>query len=132
MKSTMIPTLPHEGRAPASPDASVTFRQPAYDCREHRDGMKLTVYVPGVDGHGIEIEGRGADLTVIARKPHVWRVNFNALHLEAAQRDYRLKLRLGTDFDFARMSAEITGGVLSITLPKRVREHPGQTLRRVA
>jgi len=132
MKSTMIPTLPHEGPAVASTDASVTFRQPAYDCQEHRDGMKLTVYVPGVDGHGIEIEGRGADLTVVARKAQVLRVNFNALHLEAAQRDYRLKLRLGIDFDFARMSAEITGGVLSITLPKRVREHSGRSWRRVA
>lgn len=132
MKSTMIPTLPHEGRVPVLPDTSATFRQPAYDCQEHRDGMKLTVYVPGVDGHGIEIEGRGADLTVVARKAHLLRVNFNALHLEAAQRDYRLKLRLGTDFDFARMSAEITGGVLSITLPKRARELPVRSLRRVA
>lgn len=132
MKSTMIPTLPHEGRGLAFADATETFRQPAYDCQEHRDGMKLTVYVPGVDGHGVEIEGRGADLTVTARRVHVLRVNFNALHLEAAQRDYRLKLRLGTGFDFARMSAEITGGILTVTLPKRAPAHAGAALRRVA
>ncbi len=132
MKSTMIPTLPHEGSGPALAETSPTFRQPAYDCQEHRDGMKLTVYVPGVDGHSVDIEGSGADLTVTARKAHVLRVNFSALHLESAQRDYRLKLRLGSGFDFARMSAELTGGVLTITVPKRARLLPAGTLRRVA
>ena len=92
--------------------------------------MKLVVYVPGVDASGVEIEGRGADLTVTARKAHFVRVNFNALHLEAAQRDYRLRLRLGTDFNYAAMEAEIAHGVLTITLPKRSTNAGG--LRRVA
>ena len=81
--------------------------------------MKLTVYVPGVEAAGIEIEARGADLTVTARKTRVVRVNWQALHLEGAQRDYRLKLRLGTAFDYAAMDAEIRHGILTITLPKR-------------
>src|SRR3954451_12610083 len=93
--------------SPASIDA---FRQPAYDCKEHADVMKLTVYVPGVDASGVEIEGRGADLTVTARKARFVRVNFAALHIEGAQRDYRLRLRLGTGFDYAAMQAEITQG----------------------
>ena len=112
--------------APASTDA---FRQPAYDCQEHGDGMRLVVYVPGVAAHGVEIEGRGADLTVTARKARFVRVNFPALHLEGAQRDYRLRLRLGTDFDYAAMAAEIAGGVLTVTLPKRNR---AATLSRLA
>ena len=102
--------------ARASVDA---FRQPAYDCQEHADAMKLVVYVPGVDASGVEIEGRGADLTVTAKKARFVRVNFEALHLEGAQRDYRLRLRLGTGFDYAAMEAEIAHGVLTITLPKR-------------
>jgi HSP20 family molecular chaperone IbpA len=81
--------------------------------------MKLIVYVPGVDASGVEIEGRGADLTVTAKKARFVRVNFNALHLEGAQRDYRLRLRLGAGFDYASMQAEIAHGVLTITLPKR-------------
>jgi HSP20 family molecular chaperone IbpA len=117
---TIISPLPNRTRStgtePASPDA---FRQPNYDCQEHRDAMKLTVYVPGVDAVGVDIEGRGADLTITARKAHLVRVNWQALHLESAQRDYRLKLRLGTGFDYAAMDAEIRHGVLTITLPKR-------------
>ena len=104
--------------APASTDAC---REPAYDCQDHGDVMKLVVYVPGVAASGVEIEGRGADLTVTARKAHFVRVNFSALHLEGAQRDYRLRLRLGTDFDYANMVAEIASGVLTVTLPKRSR-----------
>ena len=40
--------------------------------------------------------------------------------LESAQRDYFLRLRLGTGFDYPAMQAEIHDGVLTITLPKRV------------
>ena len=112
-----VPTLRRKKAAAfASTDA---FREPAYDCQDHGDGMRLVVYVPGVAASGVEIEGRGADLTVTARKARFVRVNFPALHLEGAQRDYRLRLRLGTDFDYAAMAAEIAGGVLTVTVPKR-------------
>ena len=118
-----------KARAYASPEA---FRQPAYDCQEHADVMKLTVFVPGVDASGVEIEGRGADLTVTARKARFVRVNFTALNLESAQRDYRLRLRLGTGFDYPAMHAEIANGVLTIVLPKRVRDADISRLRKVA
>ena len=118
--NTTIDTLPTNRRSKAPASASSdAFRQPAYDCQEHGDSMKLVVYVPGVDASGVEIEGRGADLTVTAKKARFVRVNFNALHLEGAQRDYRLRLRLGSGFDYAAMQAEIAHGVLTITLPKR-------------
>ena len=117
---TIINSVPTNSRSKAPARASLdVFRQPAYDCQEHADAMKLVVYVPGVDASGVEIEGRGADLTVTAKKARFVRVNFNALHLEGAQRDYRLRLRLGTGFDYAAMEAEIAQGILTITLPKR-------------
>ncbi len=130
MKSN-IPTLSPARRTlgleAASPDA---FRQPNYDCKEQRDAMKLTVYVPGVEAAGVEIEARGADLTITARKSHFVRVNWQALHLETAQRDYQLRLRLGNGFDYASTQAEIRQGVLTVTLPKRAPETA--RLRRVA
>ena len=117
---TIINSVPTNSRSKVSARAAhVAFRQPAYDCQELPDAMKLIVYVPGVDASAVEIEGRGADLTVTAKKARFVRVNFSALHLEPAQRDYRLRLRLGTGFDFAAMEAEIAHGVLTITLPKR-------------
>lgn len=129
---TIIQSLTANSRSTVSAGASsAAFRQPAYDCQEHDDAMKLVVYVPGVDAAGVEIEARGADLTVTAKKRHFVRVNFEALHLESAQRDYRLRLRLGSGFDYASMQAEMSHGVLTVTLPKRAPEALPH-LRRVA
>lgn len=122
MNSTITTTLPTNSRKAAALASLDVYREPAYDCQEHADTMKLVVYVPGVAASGVEIEGRGADLTVTARKARFVRVNFTALHLESAQRDYRLRLRLGTGFDYAAMGAEIAHGVLTVTLPKRATE----------
>lgn len=110
------------------------FRHPHYDCTELDDAVKLTVYVPGVDASGVEITTQGPDLTVTARKAHFVRVNWQALHLENAQRDYQLKLRLGRGLAYEQLHAEIHDGVLTIALPKRATDAvPGPLrARRVA
>jgi HSP20 family protein len=119
---TIIPSTSSASRSRKSVGSSAVagpFRRPHYDCLDQADAVKLTVYVPGVDAAGVEIASRGPDLTVTARKAHFVRVNFNALHLENAQRDYQLRLRLGHGLDYANLQAEIAGGVLSINLPKK-------------
>jgi HSP20 family molecular chaperone IbpA len=58
-------------------------------------------------------------LVVIGRKSHVVRVNFAAAHLEHAQLDYELRLRLGRDLDYSALTAELSDGVLSLNIPKR-------------
>ena len=121
MNSTLLSPRTTAARPTRTSKSSVVFREPAYECRETDQGLRLTVYIPGVDAAGVEIEGHGADLTVHARKPHLVRVNFEALNLEGVQRDYLLRLRLGHGFDFGAMEAEITRGVLTVNLPKRAR-----------
>jgi HSP20 family molecular chaperone IbpA len=117
---TIIPPIRSNSRnRPANPASLAGFRTPAYDCSEQADAVKLVVYVPGVDAAGVEIEARGADLVITARKAHFVRVNWTGLHLEAAQRDYRLRLRLGGAFDYEAAQAEIHDGVLTLALPKR-------------
>ena len=111
-------------RAPAShlPGA---FRQPHFECEEMTHALKLTIYAPGVEASGVEIRYRGSDLVVTARKSHVVRVNFNALHLEGVQRDYQLRLRLGTGIDLDALEAEFASGLLTLTLPKAETVSPG-------
>ncbi|OYU99319.1 MAG: hypothetical protein CFE26_25875 [Verrucomicrobiales bacterium VVV1] len=92
----------------------------------------MAVYVPGVDAAGVDIEARGPDLMITARKARFVRVNWQSLHLEGAQRDYQLRLRLGEAFDYPAMQAEIHDGVLTITLPKRASLEIPAALRRVA
>jgi HSP20 family molecular chaperone IbpA len=117
-------------RSAARATSVETFRLPHYDCDEQPDAMKLVVYLPGVSAAGVDIEGHGADLTITAHKSHVVRVNWRPLHLEGAQRDYRLKLRLGHGFDFSAMHAEMDNGLLTLTVPKRHVDEPA--LKRVA
>lgn len=122
-------------RSVPSPEVSAlspNLRKPSYDCRDHPESVKLTVYVPGVEAAGVEIEARGPDLIVTARKIHFVRVNWQALHLESAQRDYQLRLRLGHGVEYAALSAEIHHGVLLVTLPKRLPAEAGVRTRHVA
>ncbi len=119
---TIIPSINSLRPARSSveaPAATGLFRKPHYDCMDLTEAVKLTVFVPGVEAAGVEITSRGPDLTVTARKVHFVRVNFKALHLENSQRDYQLRLRLGHGLDYATLQAEIAGGVLTITLPKK-------------
>lgn len=95
------------------------FRSPHYECLDLPQSLKLAVYVPGVDAHGIEVTTHGSDLVITARKAQHVRANWQALHLETAQRDYQLRLRLGTGYDFGSLRAFIAKGVLTIVLPKR-------------
>lgn len=122
----MIIHRPHDNRFPAlSPSngpvakAQPDFRSPHYECMDLPQALKLAVYVPGVDAAGVELTTQGTDLLVTARKSHHVRVNWQALHLESAQRDYQLKLRLGGGYNFDALSATIVRGVLTIVVPKR-------------
>src|SRR5690606_10045501 len=90
-----------------------------YDCTQEAGLMKVVVYIPGVEASGVEITLRGPDLIVTARKTHFVRVNWNALHLERAQRDYQLSLRVGNHVDPEGLNAELNDGVLTITLPDK-------------
>lgn len=127
---TIINALrPTSRTRPAETSSSDAFRQPNYDCRDHPDAVSLVVYVPGVEAPGVEIETLGSDLVVTARKVHFVRINWQSLHLERAQRDYQLRLRLGAGYDYAAMQAEIRHGVLTLTLPKRRPNAAGATAR---
>lgn len=114
-------TIIHPARltrpVPLEPDAPV--RPPHYECDDQPQAMKITVFVPGVDAAGVDVSSVGPDLVVTARKAHPLRVNWRALHLEGAQLDYHLRLRLGAGFDLAALTAGLRDGVLEITVPKR-------------
>ncbi len=94
-------------------------RKPHYDCQQQGETLVMSVFLPGVEASGIEIIVRGPDLIVIGRKHHVVRVNFAAAHLESAQLDYELRLRLGRDFDYAGLDATLADGILTLAIPKR-------------
>jgi len=83
MHTIIHPMAPSTRSQATEPTSPVAFRQPNYDYLEHPDTITLVVYVPGVDAAGVEIEARGSDLTVTAKKkpscgstgsPFIWRL----------------------------------------------------------
>jgi HSP20 family molecular chaperone IbpA len=126
MNTIILPTASHRRvRHPKSAASLQAFRHPHYECETLDDALRLTVYLPGVEAAGVEIATRGPDLTVTARKRQIVRVNWQALHLERAQRPYQLNLRLGRGLDYGALGAELKDGVLTIVLPRK------QTIRSV-
>jgi HSP20 family protein len=117
--NTLTAALTTTSRRPSPSKPNQDVRRPNFDCRDLPDELRLVIYVPGTAAAGVEIEARGPDLTVTARKSHFVRPNWTALHLEAVQKDYRLKLRLGHGFAYPEMRAEIHDGILTLTIPKR-------------
>jgi HSP20 family molecular chaperone IbpA len=133
MHTIIHPTNPGTRSRAAEPASLAGFRKPHYDCRGESGALQLVVYIPGVDASGVIIEARSPDVTITARKTRFVRVNWQALHLEGSQRDYRLRLRLGSGFAYQAMEAEIHNGVLTITLPRSQGNQAGAArLRRVA
>ena len=118
--NTLPPPLKTVSRrhSPA-PVTTVAARKPHFDCQEREGDFEVVVYLPGVASAGIEITSSGPDLLVTARKQHFVRVNFDSLHLEGAQLDYHLSLRLGHSLDYAALQAEFHEGVLTLTVPKK-------------
>lgn len=138
----MHTTIIHPLQSPSRPRrtriaqrAAVDHRKPHYELTEQGDRLELVVYVPGVDAAGVDLSFDGRDLLLTARKAHFVRVNWQALHLEGAQRDYELGLRLGSGIDFDRVEATLQAGVLTIKLPKKLRAKepaPAAALQHVA
>ncbi len=138
MHTTIIHPLTSPSRSRrtrVSQPAADDHRKPHYEISEQAGRLDLTVYVPGVDSAGVELSFDGTDLLLTARKAHFVRVNWQALHLEKAQRDYQLVLRLGAAVDFDRVEATLQAGVLTIKLPKKLRctePAPARALQHVA
>ncbi|RRJ96629.1 Hsp20/alpha crystallin family protein [Opitutaceae bacterium TAV4] len=95
-------------------------RKPHYDCTELADAVALSVFLPNVEPIGVEFTVRGPDLILTARKRHIVRVNWRAAHLESAEHDYELHLRLGRGLDYDALRAEIDGDLLRVVIPKRM------------
>jgi HSP20 family protein len=119
--NTILPPqlLGNRRSARALPALIGETRKPHYDCQQHGDKLGIDVFLPGVDAAGVEIIVRGPDLIVVGRKSHVVRVNFAAAHLETAQLDYELRLRLGRELDYESLEAKLADGILTLAIPKR-------------
>jgi HSP20 family protein len=91
---------------------------PRYKVAETADAFVLTAYVPGVDRSALETHVDGEHLTVFARRTWTPPNDVTAVYREIPASDYRLVLELDHRVNRETVRAELTQGVLTLTLPK--------------
>jgi HSP20 family molecular chaperone IbpA len=100
-----------------TPTASRTVT-PRYDVRETADAFVLTASLPGVDKTSLETTVDGETLTVLGRRSFKVPSDWTLVHREIPTHDFRLVLDVDRRFKIDAIKAELSQGVLTLTLPK--------------
>jgi HSP20 family protein len=91
---------------------------PRYHAEETADAFLITAYVPGVNRSDIETDLDHETLTVTARRTWTPPTNWTAVYRETPNADYHLQLEVDHRVNRDAIRAELTQGVLTLTLPK--------------
>lgn len=98
--------------------------RPTYRLNETAEGYTVTVALPGVTKENLTIDAEDGVLTVTGKrvwqKPEGW----TPLYRESADAGYALSLAYDDAVDADKISAQLTDGVLSLTLPKAEARKP--------
>jgi HSP20 family protein len=123
----MTTTSSTTNNLPTPPSAETQtrrFRRPPYEVEADAEGYKLNVFMPGVakdgvtislNGRNLEIEGKRHDRPIAS-----WRPILTELHWD----DYRLRLELNVRVNEAQIAAQVTDGILRLSLPKAEEAKP--------
>jgi HSP20 family protein len=116
--STLVPSLNRTQPTPADAGNVAATVRPRYEIKESDDTFGLEVWLPGVAKDALELTIHEGELTVVGRrtwkKPETW----TQLYRETPLADYSLTLEHDNTFDADKVHAELTDGVLRVTLPK--------------
>jgi len=91
---------------------------PRYNVQETADAFIITAFVPGVNRSDLETHVDQETLTVFARRTWTPPTEWTAVYRETPQADYRLELELDHRVNREAVRAELSQGVLTLTLPK--------------
>jgi HSP20 family molecular chaperone IbpA len=114
MNNTITTQDQNSATAPA-PRRTAT---PRYGVRETTDAFVITVSVPGVERSSVETTLDGENLTVNARRAWTPPADWTSLYREIPVVDYRLVLQLDHRVNREAVRAELSQGVLTLTVPK--------------
>lgn len=94
---------------------------------ETAEGYSLELEMPGVSKEGLEISVENNELSIIGRKNGVTPEG-TVVHRESRPHNYRRAFEIDPSIDRAKISARISQGVVTLTLPKAEEVKP----RRIA
>lgn len=91
---------------------------PRYSVQETADAFIITAFVPGVNRSDVETNVDQDTLTIFARRIWTPPTEWTAVYRETPLADYRLELELDHRVNREAVKAELSQGVLTLTLPK--------------
>lgn len=96
---------------------SQSFAKPRYRVRAEESRYLVDVYLPGVSRDSAQITLEGDLLRIEATRPRIAPEQWQTLHRELSEGDFRLQLQLNVEIDADRISAQSANGVLTLALP---------------
>ena len=104
-----------------------TFR-PRVDIFETENGLKLVADMPGVTPETVDIRLEKRELTIHGRVEDFAPQGYSPIYREYEVGDFERRFTLGGDFDAERIEAELSDGVLTLTIP-RAQEAAARTIK---
>jgi HSP20 family protein len=121
---------PQKRELPQKQEATAPVRVfvPITDIYETEEGLTLFMEMPGVDRANVEVDVKDGVLTVQGRVDFSKYDELNPVYTEYNIGNYRRAFSISNKIDQERITAEMTDGVLKLTLPKAKEATP----RRIA
>jgi HSP20 family molecular chaperone IbpA len=92
--------------------------RPVVDIYETENGLVLAADLPGVSPDGLDIMFEKRVLTIYGRVSDAAPQGFSPVHREYDIGDFERQFTLSGDFDTDAIQADLSDGVLKITIPK--------------
>jgi len=112
----MTNNLTRESNGRAS-DRSERFISPPASVSESGEGYLLELEMPGVSKDGLEISIENNELSITGRRSNP-PVEGTLVHRESRVHDYRRSFEIDPSINREKISARISQGVVTLTLPK--------------
>ena len=111
------------GVTPAEQTRDAATFVPRFDIWETEDALVLTGDLPGVVADDLDIQFENEQLVIRARVAPRGE-SHKRLYAEYGVGDFHRSFNIGESIDVTKISAELSGGVLTIHLPKSERVKP--------
>lgn len=97
---------------------------PPIDIFDSGDGLVLVADLPGVSGETVDVQVQDNKLTLFGRLAGEVPDDAKPLHREFLEADFLRSFILSDDVDHERIEAAMSGGVLTVKLPRVERAKP--------
>lgn len=99
-------------------DTAPSTVRPVYRIREQADNYAVTVYLPGVAKEDLEITAENGAITIGGGRTWKRPVEWTPLYRETSDARFELTLTHDNSIDVDNVKAELSDGVLHLTLAK--------------